>query len=126
MNVDVDKLGIAITNALETYDQQVSDGIKRKVREVAEECREELYTTSPEKTGDYRKGWTTKVQYESERDIRIVVHNKTDYQLTHLLEYGHNGPGGVKKDVARKIPHIRPAEEKAAAKLVNEAKVVLR
>lgn len=126
MNVDVSALGAAISNELEKYDQQVADGIKKKVREVAKECRQDLFNTSPEKTGSYKKGWTASVQYENERDIRVVIHNKTDYQLTHLLEYGHKGPGGVAKGSAPAFKHIQPAEEKAAAKLVNEAKVVLR
>ena len=126
MNVEISALGAAITKELETYDQTVASGIKKKVREVAKECRQEIANNSPEKTGDYKKGWATKVQFESDRDIRIVVHNKTDYQLTHLLEYGHKGPGGVKKGSAPAFKHIQPAEEKAAAKLVNEAKVVLR
>lgn len=126
MNIDVSALSAAVASELEKYDQTVADGIKKKVREVAKECRQEIANTSPRLSGDYAKGWATHVEYEDDRDIRIRVHNKTDYQLTHLLEYGHKGPGGVEKGSAPAYPHIAPAERKAAEKLVNEAKVVLK
>lgn len=126
MNVDISALGTAVTSELEKYDQTVADGIKEKVREVANECKQDIVAASPRLSGSYAKGWATRVEYESDRDIRIRVYNKTDYQLTHLLEYGHKGPGGVVKGSAPAYPHITPAEKKTAAKLVNVAKVVLR
>lgn len=48
------------------------------------------------------------------RTKRNTVFNKTDYQITHLLEYGHasrNG-GRVKPSV-----HIKPVEEKMITEL---------
>ena len=74
-----------------------------------------LKADSPEKTGDYAKGWRMKKTSKG-----YIVHNKTDYQLTHLLEHGHARKGGG-RDVKAKV-HIRPAEENAIKAFCKENK----
>lgn len=121
-----DELATAILSELKNYDQAVTDGVKKGVRQVAKECRQDIVTGSPVQTGDYKAGWRDKVAYESYSDIRMRVFNKTDYQLTHLLEHGHAGPGGTAKGSARPFPHIGPAEQKAEQKLLTRVKVVIK
>lgn len=119
----VTDLAEAIAKELEQYSQDVTDGLKKEVKQVAKECKLEIQQKSPVLTGDYKKGWRDQVEYESGQDIRVVVRNKTDYQLTHLLENGHakvNGGRGPGK------PHIRPAEQNAEKKLLKQVKVVVR
>ena len=122
MKCTIDGLADAVQAELEAYSQDVTDGIKEDCRQVAKECRDEIKQNSPELTGDYKKGWRVKTNYESREDIRLTVHNKTDYQLTHLLEKGHAGVGGTAKGSAPAYPHIAPAEQHAAEKLVKKAK----
>lgn len=126
--VSIDNLASAISQELRSYNQNVTDGIKKSVREVAEETREEISDKSPKRTGKYKKGWRVKDVFEAANDIRLAVHNKTSYQLTHLLENGHASSNGTKRKFGRvkAYPHIAKAEENAAEKLMNKAKVVIK
>ena len=91
----VNDIAEAIAKELEQYSQDVTDGLKKEVKQVAKECKQEIQRNSPMLTGGYKKGWRDQVEYESREDIRVVVRNKTDYQLTHLLENGHAKPLAV-------------------------------
>ena len=122
--ITVDALAAAVSAELESYRQEVTDGVKQSVNDAAVLCREEIRAASPVRTGRYRKGWQTSKAYESLENIRVIVHNKTDYQRTHLLENGHLTRDGVRRVPG--IPHIAPAEEHAAQTLQNKVKVVVR
>ena len=123
MAIKIDNLADAVIKELSEYKQSVVDGVKTDAKTVAKETQKEIQLNSPVLTGDYRKGWKNKVLYDGENDIRIAVYNKTDYQLTHLLEYGH-----AKRDGGRVEgkPHIRPAEQHAEDKLLKKVKVRIR
>ena len=123
MKTTIDGLADAIAKELSEYSQDVTDGLKKSVKQVAKECKDEIVQNSPALTGSYKKGWGTKINYEASDDIRVTVRNKTDYQLTHLLEYGHAMPTGGRVEGK---PHIRPAEENAAEKLMQKVKVVVK
>ena len=126
MKCTIENLSKAIQQELAAYSQEITDGIKADCKQVAKECRAEIKQNSPELTGDYKKGWQVKTNFESRDDIRLTVHNKTDYQLTHLLENGHAGKGGTAEGSAPPHPHIAPAEQHAAEKLVDKAKTRIK
>lgn len=94
-----------IQKALEAYANDVAEDIDIAKDEVANQLKKDLTQDSPKKTGDYKKGWRVK----KFKKVNIV-HNKTDYQLTHLLEHGHIKINGGRTD--EKV-HIRPNEVKA-------------
>ena len=110
----MDGLAAAIADALEEFQEETMQDVKTSVEDAAKFCVKELKENSPELTGDYAKGWRKKTAYESATDIRVDVYNKTDYQLTHLLEDGHAKVSG---GTVSGIPHIGPAAEKAGEKL---------
>ena len=122
MAVSVDKLGDAIAAELEKYSAQVTGQVKEVVNQVTDTCLQEIRQNSPKDTGDYQKGWRKKKDYENSTQLRNVVHNATDYQLTHLLEKGHAKAGGGR---VAAIPHIAPAEEHAVQLLEEKTKAVL-
>lgn len=110
-NINIDALAAEIARELAQYTDQIDEEVKVATDEVTKELVKELKRESPKLTGSYAKGWTRKKFRNA-----VVVHNKTDYQLTHLLEHGHVKSGGGR--VSAKV-HIRPAEEKAVNKFVE-------
>ena len=121
--IPVSGLADAIVQELAAYRQEVTDGLKQEVKAAAKECREDIRQNSPVLTGRYRKGWQDKVAYEGDEDIRVIVRNRTDYQLTHLLEHGHAKAGGGRVEGR---PHIGPSERRAEEKLMKRVKVVVK
>lgn len=106
--INIEELGMAIAHELAGYSEDVTEATKAIVNEVSDESVETLKKTSPHLTGDYRRGWRKRKAYEDSRESRMTVHNKTDYQITHLLEYGHASRYGGR--VSAKV-HIKPVEE---------------
>ena len=122
MAIKVDSLAKTINAKLKEYGNTVTEDLKEGVEQVSTVTVKELRGTSPKETGSYRKGWKKKKAFENATSVRYTVHNATDYQLTHLLEKGHAGVGGTAKGSAPAYPHIAPAEQHAAEKLVKKAK----
>lgn len=117
MAVKMDAMAEAIAAALEEFEQETMDILKSSTEIAASACVKEIKVNSPILTGDYSKGWTKKTAYESPLDIRVQVYNKTDYQLTHLLEDEHAKVNG---GTVPGNPHIGPAAEKASEKLEKD------
>ena len=109
-NENINTAGTAIAEALAEYDQEIADATKRITDEVAKEAVDALKKSSPKLTGSYRKGRRKKQSYADKRTKRNTVYNETDYQLTHLLEYGHASRNGGR---VRAIQHIAPVEQAA-------------
>lgn len=121
--VSIDGLADAVAKELAAYNQDVADGVKKEVKQVAREMVQELKQTSPKDSGDYAAGWRDKTEFESAEDIRERVYNAKKPQLTHLLEDGHAKQNGGRVNGK---PHIRPAKQEAEKKLTNGIKVVVR
>ena len=103
-----------MTELLDEVNKEIEQSAKTNIQLVARESVVKLKNTSPVKSGSYAKGWGVKKQ----GDMDVVVHNRTDYQLTHLLENGHvirNKKGTYGR--APGIKHIKPVEEWAVDEL---------
>ena len=49
-----------------------------------------MIKSSPSRTGRYLRGWSHKAAKGGAYKLSETVYNKTDYQLTHLLEKPHS------------------------------------
>lgn len=124
IKVDIGGLAAAVAKEMKEYSQNVADGMKKAARQIAKECQEQIVNKSPELTGDYKQGWSKQVAFEDRETVRMVVHNKTDYQLTHLLEKGHLNRDGTSRVPG--IPHIALAEEHAAKVFLKKCETVVK
>lgn len=114
---DISSLAATISAELQDWQMEKEAEVKRAIKKRAKECKTQIAATSPVRYGLYSQGWTENTAYESQRGIRIIVHNQHYPGLTHLLEHGHAiKPGGGR---VTGIPHIKPAEE-AAKEAVQE------
>ena len=116
--VNITELVRQINDELQRFSGAVKEDIDKAAKEAAEKAVETLKVTSPKDTVDYRKGWT----YRKLRG-KYIVHNKTDYQLTHLLEKSH-----VLRNGGRSRPqvHIKPVEEQAIEDFVRKVEDSIR
>lgn len=114
----IDNLANEITNALAEYTTEVEEGLEKAKEDNAKDGVKTLKVTSPKKTGKYAKGWRAK-----KIGTTWVVFNKTDYQLTHLLEKGYAKVGGGRVPGR---PHIAPAEEKTIVGYEKQLEKVIR
>lgn len=119
MRTSIDNLDEAIKAELENWGNDV---VKRAANEAFEEtaavAARSLRQGGPykERTGKYTKDWT--YDQRSSRTSVITglngysVYNKKNYQLTHLLEKGHQlSRGGRVIGNVRAFEHIAPVND---------------
>lgn len=113
-----------INKILTDYASDVDKTMLKVEDEVANEAVKKLKSTSPKKKkgsgkGRYAKGWTIDKKAKA-KYAQTIIHNRTDYQLTHLLENGHNvvRNGRVVGYVSPQ-PHIKPVEEWVQKEMVE-------
>lgn len=106
---------------LQEYKEDIEEEVIETVDEVTKKARDELKQTSPRGKGSrvnpYYKGWAIKLSKRKTGVYHKVIWNKTNYQLTHLLEFGHATRNGGR---TRAISHIRPVEEKYNVEFVDK------
>ena len=112
------ELTVQLDKILGDYEKEIDETSQRVFAQIAKEAVQQLRATSPKqkggaRSGSYAKGWTTKKE-----GTAVIVHNKTDYQLTHLLENGHALRQGGRWEPEKK--HIKPVEEWANREVVQE------
>lgn len=119
----VNNLADEITNALREYTTEVEEGLEKAKEDNAKEAVKILKSTSPvgkRTRRKYKDGWRAKKVGSA-----WVVHNATNYQLTHLLEKGHAKVGPKGGRVPGK-PHIYPAEQKAIVGYEKQLEKIIR
>ena len=118
--IDANLLSKELSKALENYADDISAEVEEVANKVGKEAVNELEQTSPRGARkEYCKGWRLKKDKKGKNIYTIKIHNKTDYQLTHLLEFGHATKNGGR---TKAQPHIRPVEKKYSEEFERELK----
>lgn len=119
---------IDINDLLAGWGDKIQDLIEEEAINIAKEGAKILKESSPKNKrnsatrGRYAKGW--RVKKESVRgEVHCVIHNKTDYQLTHLLERPHMKRNG---GYTSPIIHIKPVEELCISKYIKNVEEGIR
>ena len=118
MTININQLASEINKSLAEYANGVGEKVEEIAQKIAKDGAKQLKVKSPELTGDYRKGWRAK-----KVDTAWVVHNSTNYQLTHLLEKGHAKANGGR--VSARV-HIEPVEQQMINDYVKGVEEAIR
>lgn len=108
-------------NILEEYSMEIQDEITKEAQRIALEAKKKLKSSSPKRTGKYSKGWSVKTT-KGFGFVQCIVHNSTNYQLTHLLEKPHATRNG---GITTPKVHIKPVEESSIKEYGNNANKII-
>lgn len=123
IRIEPKNLTDAIMHELRQYSDNVDEVVAEAVEKTAKDTVATLRRTSPKLTGSYQKGWRASLITDKRGRYVKEVHNKTDYQLTYLLEKGHAKTNG---GTVPEIVHIAPAEQDAESQLMKLIKEALK
>ena len=118
-----ESISVQMEKIMDAYGDHVKNVWEVSVSRVSRESVQRLRNTSPKrpKGGSYARGWSLKRVRTRAGVADVIVHNRTDYQLTHLLENGHlivNKKGTYGR--TNPIKHIEPVKDWAENELPNE------
>ena len=87
--VRIDELAKTVMDGLEEYANLATEDLKKAVKKAGQECKKNVQEKAPVKTGKDKKSWAVKTIKETSNSMKVTVHSTNQYQLTHLLEFGH-------------------------------------
>ena len=113
--IDAGDFRQVMNELLEEYGTKVLDVTEKVAKKTTREARLDLRhvpnSVIQDRTGDYKRGWRASIQ-ATKLNVKAVVYNATDWQLTHLLEYGHQVKrGGRTVGEAKPHEHIEPIKQ---------------
>lgn len=112
----------AVLDAMKDYGDKVAEISEQAAKTAARGAVKQLKGSAPT-GGSYASGWSHKAQKNGVTKYSETVYNRTDYQLTHLLEKPHStGPhrGGHYPKRVDYTGTIASAEEEYNNKFMEE------
>ena len=124
-SIKIENLQNEVMKYLTDYVEDIEEAVKETTDNLSKEAVKEIKQNSPKRKGKrnnpYWKGWTKKKESKGRR-YTTKIYNRTNYQLTHLLENGHATRNGGR---TKAQPHIRPVEEKYNKLYEQEIKKII-
>lgn len=121
--IKVGELTTKSAEALNLLCTEVVDQINLIAEQVSKETANKLKAASPNMTGSYAKGWRQKLESKGILGSEVrVIHNATDYQLTHLLEHGY-----IHHDTGQRVgqrAHIEAVEQESIAEFTRKVEAL--
>lgn len=116
-----------LKDILNDYAKEVNDDMYTVAKDIANEYTTKIQNASPvnkyttKHKGRYRKGWKADVS-KNLNSVEVVIYNKSDWQLTWLLENGHNivNKHGQKVGHYKGNVHIAPVNDEAQRDYENK------
>lgn len=122
-NIKPKELQKALIKSLKNYIEDIEEDVETTTNSIIKDAKQELVKESPRsglaRNTKYYKGWSVKNggRTRKGRYYSKVIWNKTNYQLTHLLENGHHTRDGTGWVEAQ--PHIGKVQEKYGTKFAD-------
>ena len=120
--IQTNEMANEITRMLSEYTEEATDIAKQVVDNISKEVNAEIlnHITFHDKT--YSKGFKVKTSFENRRNKRNTRYVAKEYQLTHLLEYGHITRNGGR---TRAFPHVKYGNDYLEQNFEREMKEAL-
>ena len=121
--VSLDELGVAISNMLEEYAQDIMAKLEKRLDETAQEIVKYITTHAPRSGGSkpFADSFVSEAQ-GSGINKSIVIFSSEKGKLTHLLEFGFTHRSG--KYVGPR-PFMRPAYDLLTPKMLEDIKSII-
>ena len=113
---------LKVSELLSEYSQDIQDAITLEAQNVAKKAQNELRNINPKRTGAYSKGWRVKTS-KGNGYVSSIVHNSTNWQLTHLLEKPHLLRNGR---VSTPKVHIAPVEQECIKEYETNVEQIIK
>lgn len=130
VKVSPDDLGEEIAKQLKEWGNvDVRRAVNEGIKETAETAAKLLKQGGPykERTRAYTKDWTYDIRRKRSSAItgldEYSVHNSSHYQITHLLEYGHQSRNGGR---VKAYEHIKPVNDLVVQLAISNAEKKVR
>ena len=89
LRVKLDEFTPAVEQILTEYGDEVIYASRETAGSVMDEGVKRLKSSSPKKTGKYKKSWKKQVETQRFGASGVIYASSPSYRLTHLLEHGH-------------------------------------